>query len=399
MPNHKHVLISCFEIPPGYVGGINTFVHGLLSGLVSQKSSYKYTILCSGENAEQFKKYCVYENFNIEYYETHVPFKTLCVVVSKLSKKIGNQLLYEIVSTYLFKKLSEYISKNFDLAYFPATTIFPTGIECPCVVSMHDIQHEHFPENFTLLQRNERKVTFEYTIKKANFIQASSQFILNDLNNVYGKKVSNNIVVISEGVDNLFWQDEKNINNLAFQNIEHFFFFPAQFWPHKNHITVMRALKLLKDKHRLDISVMMTGGMYSEFKRINDYICTNNLENVKYLGKVSVDELRDLYKRSIAVLVPSIYESSSLPLLEAISCSTPVIASNTPPNKEMEYFFDIEFFDVYDHAKLSQILMNYIQPNRVKISNKNKTNIQLFSWENIASKYLNLFDSIIHQSK
>lgn len=62
-------------------------------------------------------------------------------------------------------------------------------------------------------------------------------------------------------------------------------------------------------------------------KRLNELITKN--ENVKYLGYVSDDELKKLFREVDVCVYPSFYEGFGLPPLEAMACGCPVIASNT----------------------------------------------------------------------
>jgi len=61
----------------------------------------------------------------------------------------------------------------------------------------------------------------------------------------------------------------------------------------------------------------------------------DGIENVKFLGRVNHKELRRLYKRALAVIVPSIcYEVFGIIIIEAFSMKTPVIVNNVgaPPD-------------------------------------------------------------------
>ncbi len=50
--------------------------------------------------------------------------------------------------------------------------------------------------------------------------------------------------------------------------------------------------------------------------------------NARWLGRVSDDELADLYRAATVVAVPSLGEGFGLPILEAMACGAPTVASN-----------------------------------------------------------------------
>ena len=76
-----------------------------------------------------------------------------------------------------------------------------------------------------------------------------------------------------------------------------FFYLPNQYWAHKNHIVVLKALKYLKNKKNNNFQVISTGNKNDHrnslyFDEINLYIKKNNLDlNYRYIGLVSYPEV------------------------------------------------------------------------------------------------------------
>ena len=108
---------------------------------------------------------------------------------------------------------------------------------------------------------------------------------------------------------------------------------------HKNHLLVLNALKIIEEKYKIKIPLILSGGRNTAYQDIISFINDNNMDYVKYLGKVSYEEVIALYQNAYCLVTNAVlYESSSLPILEAAASGLPVIASNTPPNKEMSNF-------------------------------------------------------------
>src|SRR5262249_27835395 len=137
---------------------------------------------------------------------------------------------------------------------------------------------------------------------------------------------------------------------------ENFLFYPAQLWPHKNHITVLRALNGLKANHGLEIPLVLTGATFSAADQIFGYVKANGMDYVHYLGKVPFTDLASLYRSARFVITSVLYESSSLCILEAAAAGTPVIASRTPPNVEMSRVLDLNLFEPLDKEELMLLL-------------------------------------------
>ena len=109
---------------------------------------------------------------------------------------------------------------------------------------------------------------------------------------------------------------------------EGYFFYPAQFWPHKNHIRILEAMVLLKSKSIFP-QVVFSGKDYGGKERLVKYIHENDLTNqVHFLGFVPPKSMRGLYEGSAAVVMPTYFGPTNLPPLEAWSIGKPLIYSN-----------------------------------------------------------------------
>lgn len=141
-----------------------------------------------------------------------------------------------------------------------------------------------------------------------------------------------------------------------------FFFLPNQFWAHKNHIIVLRAVKMLKDKG-IDVLVICTGNPKdyrlagtSYLDTLHEFIEANGLQsNVKILGHIDYGDVLALMKSSVAVLNPSRFEGWSSSVEEAKSMGKPVILSSIEVHAEQKPP-NARYFDCDDAVELSKIL-------------------------------------------
>ena len=123
------------------------------------------------------------------------------------------------------------------------------------VLCIHDIQHAYFPQNFSKYEITKRYLTRNNSVRSCDYLIASSNFLKKQLYNFFKKK-KNSIKVISEGVDLSLFK-KKNYKNRIINNIrlpKKFIFYPSQFWPHKNHLLLLKAVYNLKKKIRKSIS-------------------------------------------------------------------------------------------------------------------------------------------------
>ena len=92
-----------------------------------------------------------------------------------------------------------------------------------------------------------------------------------------------------------------------------------------------------------------------------------------------------------------LYESSSLPILEAAASGLPIIASDTPPNKEMAKNLKINLFESNNHKKLAKLIYNsWIDFNGDSQIKYNLNKINRYSWDSIASNYILEINKILN---
>lgn len=107
-----------------------------------------------------------------------------------------------------------------------------------------------------------------------------------------------------------------------------YYYYPAQFWPHKNHIKVIEAIRLLKESGN-DILVVFSGSDQGNIHYVKSKIKEQGLENnTRFLAFLPENKVRALYYHALAIVMPSYFGPTNLPPLEAWTTSTPLIYSN-----------------------------------------------------------------------
>jgi glycosyltransferase involved in cell wall biosynthesis len=110
-----------------------------------------------------------------------------------------------------------------------------------------------------------------------------------------------------------------------------YFLYPANFWPHKNHATLLQALALLQRK---DASLIFTG--QGKNRAYLEALARElGVESrVKFAGHVEDAELQRLYLSASALVYPSLSGPENLPPLEAMAAGCPVLNSDFPGARE-----------------------------------------------------------------
>ncbi len=222
------------------------------------------------------------------------------------------------------------------------------AVNIPSLATMHDLQELHFPDFFTPEVRANRASEYLYITKKTSKIIVSYNHVKQDIIKYFNVEASK-VEVILLNMQNL-WFDRfiKNNSNTTDTSVvlpEKFILYPAATWHHKNHINLLKALKVIKEKNDLVINLVCTGHQTEYFKELEKSCVEMGItEQVFFLGKVSEEELYCIYRKCTAIVIPTLYEAGSFPLIEGILMGIPCICSDVTSLPETinhtAYIFD-----------------------------------------------------------
>jgi glycosyltransferase involved in cell wall biosynthesis len=151
-------------------------------------------------------------------------------------------------------------------------------------------------------------------------------------------------------------------------------------------------------KEREDVSLVLVGKKDHNFDEAIQHALAENLQiadRVIFIGYVSDAEKCQLYAMARVFVFPSIYEGFGIPILEAFSVGTPVVASDIPPHREVAgegaLYCDPQridqwkkmLYDVLDNDKIRKDLQKGSQEQIIK-----------FSWKESAQKLISLYESL-----
>jgi glycosyltransferase involved in cell wall biosynthesis len=212
--------------------------------------------------------------------------------------------------------------------------------DIPSICWIGDFQHVKLPEFFKRSELIYRNRDFHLQCDNANLLLLSSHDAQKELATFHPSSLVRSRVlqfVAGTEVDD----STPNIGYLAkeYSIVEPYFHVPNQFWAHKNHSLILRALRRLKDEGR-SVTVIATGS--TEDYRRPDYFgeLMSEVERLgvtdqfKVLGIIPYHDLVGLMANSVALLNPSRYEGWSTSVEEAKSLGKRIIVSDIPVHRE-----------------------------------------------------------------
>lgn len=242
--------------------------------------------------------------------------------------------------------------------HFPLQHLPVFGWSLPVIGTVHDLQELHFPEFFEPQIRASRERLNRASMNAATRIAVSYEHVRADIQRFYpghASKVRVCPIPVDTGWLRSSSRDDSDVER-RYNLTEPFLFYPAQTWRHKNHIGLIRAMALLRSSGAPVPLIVCTGRLNDFYPVIQQEVKKAGLEDrIRFLGVVSEADLRSLYMQCRLVIVPTIYEAGSFPVMEAILLHVPVVCSNVTSLPDT--IGDVEFmFNPHDTEEIARIL-------------------------------------------
>jgi glycosyltransferase involved in cell wall biosynthesis len=257
---------------------------------------------------------------------------------------------------------------------------------CPVVLTVHDMIHEIFADSMD--PNGETAAIKRKAILTADLILCISESTKIDLLERYPSLEDRVTVTLLATEFN-----EGYINENASVPARPYYLYVGGRGGYKNFDRLLLAFAQIIPKFP-DLILCVVGSPFTkeEHKRIAELNLTQNIE---HYGSANDGQLAKLYKSSIAFVYPSLYEGFGIPPLEAMSCGTAVIASNTSSIPEVVRDAGLLFDPTSTDELIDRLLSLLENPSqRNLLIEKGKQQVQKFSWEKTAMQTVNAYRSL-----
>ena len=273
----------------------------------------------------------------------------------------------------------------------------PDSICTPFVITVHDMLDELYlgVEN-TPLQRQHAQLKSK-CIAAADLIFSVSHCTTNDILKFYDIDPKK-IVTVHHGVGLQFREidiEEKKQDFLKKHGlIRPFFLFVGMRSQRKNFIGMLKAYAEFKYKNEMDLVVV--GGEEELQPWEFDLIARKALgDHIKHIKWLSDNDLVLAYNSAKAFVYPSLYEGFGLPLLEAMACGTPVIASQTSSIPEVAGEA-ARYFNPHEVEDIVRAMDDVLDTNTAKtLADRGRERAKEFTWNNTAQKMLGAYKQLL----
>ena len=174
---------------------------------------------------------------------------------------------------------------------------------------------------------------------------------------------------------------------------EKFFFYPAATWPHKNHLNLCKAYKIMKDRFGHNEKMVWTGTVKENHDFVLKEIKMLGLsDDIVHLGYVPYSDLPGIFNAASLLVFPSFFEGFGIPVLEAMATGLPVACSNSSSLPEVAGDAAI-FFNPNNPENMAEQIHALQKDQDLKrdLAQRGLLRTRLFSWKNTANQMLDVY--------
>ena len=302
--------------------------------LLEKNNSEKYNFIFFTTSKNNIK---IFAHYNLVF--NYLPWSDVDRLISQL---FCSQLISNIVRKLKIKSKSKFdrvLEKhNIDLVYFlNPSDLSSVTAQYNYILTVWDLCFRDFMEFPEVREEREferREKLYRAALGKAMHIIADSEFTKKSIMKRYAideERIS--ILPLTPSISVKITEQEylKNYVDIHKKyNVDgKYIFYPAQLWPHKNHIYILKGLKILKEKYDVKIHAIFSGSDKGNLKFVLKKAKEFGIsEQVHYIGFVDDKEMPYLYRQALALVMPTYFGPTNMPPLEAFKLGCPVLYSD-----------------------------------------------------------------------
>lgn len=267
-------------------------------------------------------------------------------IIGLIRKKLGI-----LEYNYVDRKLKK---QNIDLVYFLSPCEESLLLENHSfIITVWDLCHRdypEFPEVSHFKKFESRELYYRSVLPKAFKIITDSEMGSQNVQLRYGIDASRTQDIPflpANGVTHFVY--DANLEQSILQKYQIpklYVFYPAQFYPHKNHAHILDGIYELKNKHGIEITAIFCGSKRGNHTFIEEKAKALGISDmVRNIGFVENEEIPYLYKNALALVMPTYFGPTNIPPLEAFSFDCPVLYSQHLMHSDFApgAFFPLDF--------------------------------------------------------
>lgn len=378
--------IGILTFYPMHGGGIFQYIQSMVDALAGDQSNTY--IIFADKNDDRFDGYGL---------EVRKLSPSNRLSVSQMI--IFAQLLTGWRSPFFITKEEKQAFADIDLFMSPATSVYPhLFLKKPFVFTLHDMQEKYYPHAFSWSERFKRKLRNQALADSAHAVICESNYVKSDIMNFLGAKSDKIAVIQSPPPDFLLSYTTKPEHYAAVRQKyglpERYVFYPAQCWFHKNHLKLVEAFNIIIRETDEDVCLILSGSQQDNYPKLVAKMQELGVgERVRHLGYVDYEDIPYLYQMAQMLVMPTLFESVSIPIYEAFALGVPVCCSNVVALPEQVGDAAL-IFDPNDPADMADKMLKILRDKALagELAAKGKQRVRSFDHKGYAKKILDIIN-------
>jgi glycosyltransferase involved in cell wall biosynthesis len=359
-----------------FKNGWYQYTYNLVSNLLAIDSNNDYTLLSIFSHGYGFKG------------DERIPQQFIHRFPGRLSRIFLEQ----------FKIFIEFFLGKIDIFHGPCGFI-PRSLSCKSIVTIHDL----IPFRDTEFMHSKWAIPLKKRIyisaKRADAIIAVSNFTKREIIESFDIDEAK-IQVIYQGVSPVFFPVKDDVKIQRIKNKYGlngpYLLFVGNIEPRKNLETLIRAVVELRNSTTYKYPLLIVGNKDPHFQTIWEVVRQLHAESaILFTGVVAGDDLPFLYSGAEVFILPSLAEGFGIPLIEAMACGTPVVASNRTSIPEIAADAALLVEPLNVEAMAGAIYRVLSDPSlRHRLIKNGLKRVKDFSWERTAAETLHVYEEL-----
>jgi len=272
----------------------------------------------------------------------------------------------------------------------------------PSVAVIHDINFEHRPGDLPFLVRKYYRFFFPRFARKASRVVTVSEYSRRDIINHYDVPEEKVDLAYNGANDRYIPLTPVEIDEARkeYTGGAPYFIFIGSLHPRKNIRNLLKAFQLFKDENKSNYKLVLVGEKFFLTKPMEEQLeKMKNSKDVIFTGRLSPDQLNKVLGAAFAMTFVPYFEGFGIPIVEAMKCDIPVIASKVTSLPEIAGNAAI-FASPESPGSIRDGMTRMVrEPGlRLELIEKGRKRRELFSWDHTAEKLWNAIEQVMKEN-
>jgi glycosyltransferase involved in cell wall biosynthesis len=285
-----------------------------------------------------------------------------------------------------------------DILHFPFVRPPFTGVKT--IVTVHDVNFEVYPQDFTAIERWRMKLLVPASCRKADLIFTVSEHAREQIHSYYGVPL-NKIVITSNAADHLLRAaDDSAMPARTFELPPKYILFVGTIQPKKNLARLARAFDQFKSRTGSPHHLVLAGPWGWHNNELEKTLASLvHRHEIHFPGWLNVRELEALITQADLFVFPSLYESFGIPPMEAQRLGVPALVSNNTCFPEI-YGDSVMYCDPESVDSIADAIERLMRDAalREELVRRGALRVGRYSWRKSAEVALAAYERLFYQS-